>query len=591
MVGEDKIGIGTIIGGFKIEKELGRGGLGVVYKGHELSLNRKVALKVLSQRLCSDEEFIKRFKREAQVIAALNHPNIVSILSYGEEHGLYYFAMEYVRGKDLGQILKEKGSIPLKEALAIASQVASALAEAGPRGVVHRDLKPSNIMVDELGRAKVTDFGVAHFQDSESKLTQTGLFLGTPEYASPEQATGRPLDVRSDIYALGAVLYRMLSGRPPTTGESPLAVVTKIATEPVIPIGQVNTALPEGVCRLIDKMMAKDAAARFQTPEEVVNTIKRCMKELDLDAPFVKIATAAPVVPPPPPRRKSTAKLWGGIVGVALAVLLVVWFVEGGFRKERPLEESPVETPVHRPAESPAAKSVDNPAAGPAESPVARPVEKEPTAEPPGQQGVLSVSEKVDLAPEPPAPLVQEPRSTPVEKPMATLTATPRKATPPKIPTVLLLVTGDEGMIGLIQAHLESAIGDKGLRIAPISDVPTLEEKMHLGDMPITWYSVQQLVPKGKAQIMVLAQVQKTGSMYLQYYGQAQELTTATFSVKAVDMDTGTSAAKPASGSIKFTALNMEENIQEAVSAAEQDMGAQIRAYWEKKLKGTGEAG
>jgi serine/threonine protein kinase len=583
MVGEDKIGIGTVIGGFKIDKELGRGGMGVVYKGHELSLNRKVALKVLSQRLCSDEEFIKRFKREAQVIAALNHPNIVSILSYGEEHGLYYFAMEYVRGKDLGQILKEKGSIPLKEALAIASQVASALAEAGPRGVVHRDLKPSNIMVDELGRAKVTDFGVAHFQDSESKLTQTGLFLGTPEYASPEQATGRPLDVRSDIYALGAVLYRMLSGRPPITGESPLAVVTKIATEPVTPIGQVNTALPEGVCRLVDKMMAKDAAARFQAPEEVVNALERCMKELDMDVSFVKTPTAAPVVPPPPPRQKSGAKLWGGIVGVALAVLLVVWFVEGGFRKERPVDESPVE--------SPAAKSADSSVVGPAESPVARPVEKEPTAEPSGPQGVLGVSAQVEVAPEPPAPQAQEQRSTPVEKPVASLTATKKKATLPKIPTVLMLVTGDEGMVGLMQTHLESAIGDKGLRIAPISDVPTLEEKMHLGDMPITWYSVQQLVPKGKAQIMVLAQVQKTGSMNLEYYGQTQQLTTATFSVKAVDMDTGTSAAKPASGSIKFTALNMEENIREAVSAATQDMGAQIRAYWEKKLKGTGEAG
>jgi serine/threonine protein kinase len=591
MVGEDKIGIGSVIGGFKIEKELGRGGMGVVYKGHELSLNRKVALKVLSQRLCSDEEFIKRFKREAQVIAALNHPNIVNILSYGEEHGLYYFAMEYVRGKDLGQILKEKGSIPLKEALAIASQVASALAEAGPRGVVHRDLKPSNIMVDELGRAKVTDFGVAHFQDSESKLTQTGLFLGTPEYASPEQATGRPLDVRSDIYALGAVLYRMLSGRPPITGESPLAVVTKIATEPVTPIGQVNTALPEGVCRLIDKMMAKDAAARFQTPEEVVNSIERCMKELDMDVPFAKAPAAAPIVPPPPPRVKSGVRLWGGIAGVALAVLLVVWFVEGGFLREKPAGESPmqssVESPVQRPAESP----VESPVAGPAESPVAGPVEKEPTAEPSSRQDASGVNAQVDVAPQPPAPQVQQQKISPVEKPVAALTATKKKATLPKIPTVLMLVTGDEGMAGLIQTHLESAIGHKGLRIAPISDVPTLEKKMHLGDMPITWYSVQQLVPKGKAQIMVLAQVQKTGSMNLQYYGQTQQLTTATFSVKAVDMDTGTSAAKPASGSIKFTALNMETNIQKAVSAATQDMAAQIRAYWEKKLKGTGEAG
>ena len=131
MVSEESIGVGSVLGGFKLEEELGRGGMGVVYKGHELSLNRKVAVKVLSQRLCSDKEFIERFKREAQVHAALNHPNIVNILSYGEEGGLYYFAMEYISGKDLGQILKEKGAIPLKEALNIASQVTSSLAEAG----------------------------------------------------------------------------------------------------------------------------------------------------------------------------------------------------------------------------------------------------------------------------------------------------------------------------------------------------------------------------------------------------------------------------------------------------------------------------
>jgi serine/threonine-protein kinase len=181
--------------------------MGVVYKAHELSLNRKAALKVLSQRLSSDEEFIKRFQREAQVIATLNHPNIVNIFSCGKDHGLYYFAMEYVNGKDLGQILQEKTSIPLEQALSITSQVASALDEAGSRGVVHRDIKPSNIMIDKIGSAKVMDFGVAHLENSDAKLTRTGLFLGTPEYASPEHATGPPLDVRSDIYSLGAVLY------------------------------------------------------------------------------------------------------------------------------------------------------------------------------------------------------------------------------------------------------------------------------------------------------------------------------------------------------------------------------------------------
>jgi serine/threonine-protein kinase len=185
---EENLAPGDILGGFKIEKELGRGGMGIVFKAHELSLNRKVALKVLGQKLTFDKEFIIRFKREAQIVAAMNHPNIVKILSFGEEQGLYHFAMEYIKGKDLGQILQEKKVLPLEEALFIISQVASALDEAHRRGVVHRDLKPSNIMLDQMGRVKVTDFGVAFAEESTVKLTKTGLFLGTPEYASPEQS-------------------------------------------------------------------------------------------------------------------------------------------------------------------------------------------------------------------------------------------------------------------------------------------------------------------------------------------------------------------------------------------------------------------
>jgi eukaryotic-like serine/threonine-protein kinase len=167
---------------------------------------------------------------EAQVIASLKHPNIVNNLSYGQEKGLHFFAMEYVQGRDLREILKESPLMPFEEALNIIRQVADGLSEAGAKGVVHRDIKPSNIMIDSMGRAYLTDFGVACFEEATEKLTQTGLFLGTPEYSSPEQAKGLTLDVRSDIYSLGAVLYRMLSGRPPVSGQSPLAVVVKIST-------------------------------------------------------------------------------------------------------------------------------------------------------------------------------------------------------------------------------------------------------------------------------------------------------------------------------------------------------------------------
>lgn len=546
MISEDTIGVGSFLGGFKIERELGRGGMGVVYKAHELSLNRKAALKVLSQRLSSDEEFIKRFQREAQVIATLNHPNIVNIFSCGKDHGLYYFAMEYVNGKDLGQILQEKTSIPLEQALSITSQVASALDEAGGRGVVHRDIKPSNIMIDKMGSAKVMDFGVAHLENSDAKLTRTGLFLGTPEYASPEHATGRPLDVRSDIYSLGAVLYRMLSGKPPVTGVSPMAVMTKLATEPVTPISQINSSVPKPVCALIEKMMAKEPNERFQTPKEILVAIDDCIDSLKLDAPLAKSKIqGVGTMPASTPKSRSYAKLFGGIAGVALAVFLIVWLVKGWLPKEtapKVLEEAPVLEEV------------------PTELADIKPVPKET---PPAL--ATPVSDVKD---------VKEAETVVVKKGPVL----------PKIPTVLMAVSGDESMVPLVQAHLESIIVGSGLRLASIFEIPMLRKKMQLGEIPITWYSIKQFIPKNRAHILLLAKVQKTGSMPLEYYGHTQELTTAIFSIRTVDMATGISAGLPASASIKFTPLNMEENFKEAITSAASGIGMDIKTYWKEKL-------
>jgi predicted Ser/Thr protein kinase len=562
MNSEDVIGVGSELGGFKLERELGRGGMGVVYKAHELSLNRKVALKVLSQRLSSDAEFIERFKREAQVIAALNHPNIVGILSYGEAHGRHYFAMEYIPGKDLGQVLKEKGSIPLDEALSITSQVAGALAVAGEKGVVHRDLKPSNIMLDDMGKAKVTDFGVAHFQDSGAKLTQTGLFLGTPEYASPEQAAGRSLDVRSDIYALGAVLYRMLSGKPPITGESPLAVVTKIATEPVTPIGQVNTALPRSVCQLIDKMMAKALDERFQRPQEVAAAVDRCLDELKSGKAVPAAAGDDRGVGPPPLPKKGAGgrgKVWGGVIGVALAVLLIVWLVEGGFLGKEGVQETG--TPH---GETPASDLAAVPA--------------EPVSPEAALKDEISPEAAAQRAPE----TVQAPKTAQV--------AAAKTPPLPKVPTVLMVVSGEQSLVPLVRANLESAVAASGLPVAAVSEIPVLREKMQFGETPVSWYDIRELIPRKRIQLLLLGEVQKTGSMNLNYYGRTREMTTATFSLRAVDADTGVSAAMPASGAIKFTSLNMTEQVQKAVASAASGMGSEMKEYWREKLK-TGGAG
>lgn len=585
MNAENKIEIGSILGGYKIEKVLGRGGMGVVYKGHELSLNRKVAIKVLSQRLCADKEFVERFKREARVIAALNHPHIVSILSYGETDGFYYFAMEYLTGRNLGQILKEKHKLPIEDALSIVSQVAGALSDASAKGVVHRDLKPSNIMVDDMGKVKVTDFGVAHFQDNENQLTSTGLFLGTPEYASPEQATGLELDVRSDIYALGTVLYNMLSGSPPFSGPSPLAVVAKIATEPVPPIRQLCPELPKQVCNLVDKMMAKDVDERFQTPQELMQAVDYCLDNLGSDTPYIKGQTYQKTVTTVIPAQRSKSGLWGGILGVALAVLLVVWLVEGGLLKKQPIVETPESVdvaPIHH--DTTAADSVKqapvNVVSNNLTVAAARPTEKEPIPVNVVQPPVSSGQDNFKSSP------VAKIAKKPASRAAVVASITPEASLAlPKLPTVMLAVSGDDAFAMQVQAYLEDILRDSGLPVILTVEIPILDREMQFGSTLITWHKIKQWMPPGKAQIVLIGRVRKTGTMELQFYGRTQELITADFTARAVDLDNGNVIGTPSMASAQFTSLNMAKELQDAVTSSTGSMGSAIRQYWKNKIR------
>jgi len=588
----NQIETGSIIGGFQMEKELGRGGMGVVYKAHELSLNRMVALKILSERLSGDNEFIKRFKREAKVVAALNHPHIVNILSYGEEEGLYYFAMEYVKGTDLGQILKEKKSMPLEEALPIAMQIADALEEAAAKGVVHRDLKPSNIMIDSMGRIKITDYGIACFQDADAKLTQTGLYMGTPEYSSPEQASGAKLDIRSDIYSMGALLYKMVSGEPPVTGESPLAVMAKIITEPIRPIATVNPSLPKPVCELIDKMTSKDINQRFQSPTEAMDAIVSCMGQLHIEPPVTgRIPASRPAPPPPPPipeEKGNRTKMLAMAAGIIIAILLSMWTVDAllnRMKKEKKAEET-MAPPAQEMTVAEKSSEEQPPAAIPApESPAAtalappRETATTTTPTPATEQTARQDAEtSTDIA-------------APPAEPPARTAKMQKKAMLPTIPVVLTIVSGDETLAPFVQNHIEAVLADSGLHVTSIAEIPVLMQKMQMGSLPISWYDIKRLVPSQSANIVLISQVQQTGSMPLQYYGRSQTLTTVSFTVRAVDMETGAAAGPPASGTAKFTPLNMDEELRKAVNSSVGGMGQSIKQYWQQKLKSGGPRG
>ncbi|MCP5052015.1 MAG: protein kinase [bacterium] len=260
---------GKTLSNYKVIGRLGRGGMATVYKAHELSLNRMVALKVLSSHLSEDTEYIKRFHREAQAAAQLNHPNIVQIYSIGEEKGLHYFAMEYIKGNTLSGLKQEVGVLMPEKAVTIIKEVADALGEAHKHGLVHRDIKPSNIMMDSSGRAKVTDFGIAYVSSANTKLTREGSIIGTPEYLSPEQCEGKTVDRRSDIYSLGVTLYEILTGKTPYEADTPVSMLMKIVKGSFPPIKEVNANLPTPLCNVVEKMMETDVDKRYASMEEV----------------------------------------------------------------------------------------------------------------------------------------------------------------------------------------------------------------------------------------------------------------------------------------------------------------------------------
>ena len=262
------------IPGFKLLSEIGRGGMGQVYKGIQLSLDRPVAVKVLPSRLAKNPSFVERFHREARSAGKLIHPNVVQVIEAGKSpDNHYYLVMEFVEGENVHQMLQKRGRIEEKDALRIIHKVAEALQEAHRLNIIHRDIKPSNILINDDGEAKLADFGLAR-EESDNSITLTGQMMGTPYYMSPEQARGdRGVDSRADLYSLGATFYHMITGRLPFKGDTPTIVVLKHIEEPVIPPKEHFSELSEGVNGIILRMMEKDPGRRYATPQELIEDL------------------------------------------------------------------------------------------------------------------------------------------------------------------------------------------------------------------------------------------------------------------------------------------------------------------------------
>src|SRR5215813_7825449 len=292
LLAEDKadLSAGQRIGQYKILSLLGRGGMGEVYLANDSKLGRRVALKLLPSRFTQDQDRVRRFEQEARAASALNHPNILTIFDIEEIEGTHFIATEYIEGRTLRQ-RKADGRMELREALDVATQVASALSAAHQAGIAHRDIKPENIMLRPDGYAKVLDFGLAklaeQFSNGNSKQiaeetdTLPGLLMGTVKYMSPEQARGQNLDARSDIFSFGIVLYEMLANCLPFQGDTNSDVLASILKEEPTPLSELLAGLPEELEQIVKKALRKNPDERYQQINELLGALKEQRRELE----------------------------------------------------------------------------------------------------------------------------------------------------------------------------------------------------------------------------------------------------------------------------------------------------------------------
>jgi serine/threonine protein kinase len=331
---------GTLIDGrYKVAARLGSGGMADVYLAHDNLLGRQVALKLLHHRFAEDQEFVERFRREASSAAGLSHPNVVAVFDRGEWDGTYYIAMEYLPGRSLKAVVREHGPLSPPDAIDIVVQILLAVRFAHRRGIIHRDIKPHNVILDEEGRAKVTDFGIA--RAGASDMTLTGSIMGTAQYLSPEQAQGHAVKETSDLYAVGVVLYELLTGSVPFEGESAVSVALKQVSAEATPPSERNPEVGPALDAVVMRSLAKDPLARFASADEFIAALQQARQGIAPSPVFngnpptaTRDAAAALVVPPLPPteddpdaadgERRRRRALWAAAAIAALAIAAAV---------------------------------------------------------------------------------------------------------------------------------------------------------------------------------------------------------------------------------------------------------------------------
>jgi len=534
MVNKDSDLIGKTIGNYKIISKLGSGGMAIVYKAHELSLNRIVALKVLSSHLSENNEFIKRFEREARAAAKLNHPNIIQIYAIGEEEGIHFFSMEYVKGKTLGEIIEEEKKLTYDKAIPIIIQTAEALSEAHKHGIVHRDMKPSNIMVNDNGTVKVTDFGIAYVSQ-ETKLTKSGSIIGTPEYLSPEQCEAKTIDNRSDIYSLGVTIYELLSGKTPYKADTPVSMLMEIVKGNFPPLNEVNPDVPEFIQKIVEKMMQTKPEDRFNNANELIESLKKHIEKSISTKDFEKEKHIERLYEPE--KRKNRGLRVAGILILILIIGTGTFFALKYFKKEKNIT---IET-----------------------TSISSSVKTDTNTANPSQNNEENIEEKTDKIKDNSENINSNESNKEVVKSGDSLGSNTnvksilkqtkplkhkkkiRAITPPSN-SVVITAIGDDNKTDLISSITHEILSNNNFHII---DRPSVENKK-LSEV---------------ARFHLVIAENYLGSTTLSYYGSTSELQSYSITIKVISTKNNSIIAGPFNEIAKFTSLNIKENLTKVI--------------------------
>ena len=364
---------------YEVSGVVGAGGMGIVLKAFDRPLDRTVAIKVMAPYLATSGAARQRFSREARAAAAVIHPNVIAIYGVSTDAALPYLVMPYIAGASLQKRLDTEGALPVPDILRIGIQIASGLAAAHDQGLVHRDIKPANILLDQgVDRLVITDFGLARAVDDAS-VTRTGVIAGTPQYMSPEQARGEPVDARSDLFSLGSVLYTACTGRVPFRAETPYGVLRRITDNVPHPIRELNPAIPDWLCQVVNRLLAKSVADRFQSAEEVAQLLTQCLAHVA--QPTAHELPSELRQPRSSPFKVKSLRAAGLLITLLAFITITAWFT---FRNSN---KPVIEPPAHN--EPPFAASTDPASTEPTSS---KPTTSEPatnTSTSPGAQLAL----------------------------------------------------------------------------------------------------------------------------------------------------------------------------------------------------------